>query len=64
MVNGKTILGTLSITFALILLFDTINELRFQSAQYPLLSVLFVLSLSILGVYLVRNGMIVKRKSS
>lgn len=63
MVNGKIILGTLSITVALVVFFEVLGEIRTGLDYFPILPSFAILSLGILGITVVRSGISRKRKT-
>ena len=64
MVNGKIILGSLSIITASVLFFDVLGQLRSNVENLMPIPILGVVLFGILGITSVRSGLQKKRKTS
>ena len=64
MVNGKIILGSLSIITASVLFFDVLGQLRSDVGNLMPIPILGVILFGILGITAVRSGLQKKRKTS
>lgn len=64
MVNGKIVLGTLSITAALVAFFELLADFRYNPDSFPALQAIGILFLATWGVFSIRNGMPTKRRTS
>jgi hypothetical protein len=64
MVNGKIILGSLSIIAASILFFDVLGQLRSNVENLMTIPILGTVLFGIIGITAVRSGLQKKRKTS
>ena len=64
MVNGKIILGSLSIITASVLFFEVLGQLRSDVENLMPIPIVGVILFGILGITIVRSGLPKKRKTS